>query len=61
MSDRAILEMIKEYQKSEQRFEATLRIYLQRGGGSYTTQLANMQDAIEEADALLDELEGRDE
>jgi hypothetical protein len=58
MSDLEILEeMVKEYQKSEQRFEATLRIYLQREGGRYSTPLANIQDAIEEADAMLDALE----
>jgi hypothetical protein len=53
---------VKEhFQNRQQRFEAALAIYLQRGGGTYSTPLANIQDAIEEADELLAELEKTEE
>jgi hypothetical protein len=50
-------ELTEFFQKRELRLQAALAIYLHSGGGRYSTQLATIQDAIEEADALLDELD----
>jgi hypothetical protein len=56
MSD-LTFEVTEFFQDKRMRFEAALAIYLQRGGGAYSTPLAIIQDAIEEADELIAELD----
>jgi hypothetical protein len=50
-------EVTEFFQDKEMRFRAALAIYLRREGGTYSAQLANIQDAIEEADELIAELD----
>ena len=49
-------EIQEELQKNQQRFEAALKIYLQRGK-RYPGQASNIKAAIEEADTLIAKLE----
>jgi hypothetical protein len=50
-------ELTEFFQKRELRLQAALAIYLHSEGGRYSTQHASIQDAIEEADKLIAELD----